>query len=45
MFAIFIQQAGKWEMWLDAPSKQALAIELDYLVNSLGVKARIFKKI
>lgn len=45
MFAIFILKGNKWILHMDSPSKLALAYELDYLVSSLGVTAKIFKKL
>lgn len=45
MFGVFILKANKWELHMESPSRMACAMELDYLVNSLGVRATIFKRV
>lgn len=46
MFAVFIFKGGKWEMWgqPEATNNTALAQELAYVVDSLGMTAKIFRK-
>lgn len=45
MFAIFILKGNKWELHMRGYSQMALALELDYVINQLGMTAKIFKEI
>ena len=46
MFAIFFLKNGQWVQHGNAAaSASALSVELDYLVNGLGVTAKIFRKL
>lgn len=46
MFAVFIIKNGKWSMHADGfMTIKSAKIEADYINSSIGVSAKVFKKV
>lgn len=43
-YAVFILKAGSWELHMTSSHKSECDVEAKYLVEQLGVVAKVFKK-
>jgi hypothetical protein len=44
-YAVFILRDGSWQPWAEYAGPISAREERDYLVNSLGVTAQVFKRV
>lgn len=45
VFGVFIVKNREWMLWLSTHSESCARQERDYLINSLGLQARVFRQL